>query len=310
MTIPRRALAALLATPTIARAQPGVTLRIGNQRGGLRSLLEASGVAKDLPYKLEWAEFPAAAPLLEALNANALDVGYQGDLAYLTAFAAGAPLKAIGVARPSPAGQAILVRGDSPIRSLEDLRGKRIAGNRGGWGQYLVRAALKQAGIAPEAAQVTLLPPTDASLAFRSGAIDAWAIWEPYISIETLQFGARTLVDGRGLTPSIMLVSAHEEAIRTKRAALADFLRRFRDGWLWARANIPAYAAYNSALIRVPEPALRRAYEIEATVPAVLDATIVAEFQAAARNAVEFALLQREVDVTRALDLSFAAALG
>lgn len=307
-TISRRALAAgavaLLAAPSIAGAQAPV-LRVGNQKGGLRSLLEASGAANNLHYRIEWSEFPAAAPLLEALNAGALDLGYQGDLAFLTVFASGAPLRGIGVARPSPAGQGILVR-DAAIRSVADLRGKRIAGNRGGWGHYLIRAALKREGIRPEEVTINFLPPTDALLAFRSGAVDAWAIWEPYISVEIQQFEARTLVDGRGLTPSIMFVSAHEQAVRDKRPLLADFLRRFAVGWDWARTHIPEYARYNSALTRIPEPALRRAYEIEATAAAPLDAALVQEFQAAADNAVEFGLLQRRIDVSRSVDLGFA----
>ncbi|MBX6385608.1 MAG: ABC transporter substrate-binding protein [Microbispora sp.] len=307
--IARRTLAAgavtLLAAPAVLHAQSTPVLRIGNQKGGLRSLLEASGAAKDLPYRIEWSEFPAAAPLLEALNAGALDLGYQGDLAFLTVFASGAPLRGIGVARPSPAGQGILVR-DAAIRSLADLRGKRIAGNRGGWGHYLIRSALKREGIRPEEVTINFLPPTDALLAFRSGAVDAWAIWEPYISVEVQQFQARTLVDGRGLTPSIMFVSAHEAAIRDKRPLLADFLRRFAAGWDWARTHIPDYARYNSALTRIPEPALRRAYEIEATAAAPLDEALVREFQVAADNAVEFGLLQRRVDVARSVDLGFA----
>ena len=117
-----------------AFAADTVTLRVGDQKGGNRSLLEISGYAKDLPYKIEWSEFPAAAPILEALNAGALDVGYTGDLSFLTVYAAGAPIKAIGGTRSDARTQAILVRQDSPIKSVADLKGKRLAGTRGGWG--------------------------------------------------------------------------------------------------------------------------------------------------------------------------------
>ena len=95
------AAAATVTGPGLSAERPAV-LRVGNQKGGLRPLLEAPGAAKDLPYTLEWAEFPAAAPLLEALNAGALDVGYQGDLAFLTSFAAGAPLPRHGRRRQAP----------------------------------------------------------------------------------------------------------------------------------------------------------------------------------------------------------------
>jgi sulfonate transport system substrate-binding protein len=122
-----------------------VTLRVGDQKGGNRALLEIAGLAKDLPYKIEWSEFPAAAPILEALNAGALDFGYTGDLAFLTVYAAGAPIKAIGGTRSDARTQAILVRNDSPIKSIADLKGKRLAGTRGGWGQFLIDATLEKA---------------------------------------------------------------------------------------------------------------------------------------------------------------------
>ncbi len=304
----RRLLAAgtvLLAAPGIVRAQVPV-LRVGNQKGGLRSLLEASGAGKDLPYRIEWSEFPAAAPLLEALNAGALDVGYQGDLAFLSAYAAGAPLRAVGASRAAPACQAILVR-DGAYRQLADLKGKRIAGNRGGWGHYLIRAALKRDNIRPDEVTINFMPPTDALLAFRSGAVDAWAVWEPYISVEELQFDARRLLDAQGLSPSVTFVSASEAAIRDKRPQLTDFLRRFGQGWEWANGHIPDYARYNSTLTRIPEAALRKAYELQAAVAVPIDAPLVREIQDAADHAVEFGLMQRRVEVAGALDLSFVA---
>src|SRR5215217_3524562 len=128
-----------------ALAADTVTLRVGDQKGGNRSLLEISGYAKDLPYRIEWSEFPAAAPILEALNAGALDVGYTGDLSFLTVYAAGAPIKAIGGTRSNADTQAILVRNDSPIKIAADLKGKRLAGTRGGWGQFLIDATLEKA---------------------------------------------------------------------------------------------------------------------------------------------------------------------
>jgi sulfonate transport system substrate-binding protein len=127
-----------------ALASDLVTLRVGDQKGGNRALLEIAGLAKDLPYKIEWSEFPAAAPILEALNAGALDFGYTGDLAFLTVYAAGAPIKAIGGTRSDARTQAILVRNDSPIKTIADLKGKRLAGTRGGWGQFLIDATLEQ----------------------------------------------------------------------------------------------------------------------------------------------------------------------
>jgi sulfonate transport system substrate-binding protein len=142
----------LLGLSAPARAEDelsGVTLHVGDQKGGLRALLEVSGATKDLRYKIDWNEFPAAAPILEALNAGALDVGYTGDLSFLTVSAAGAPIRAIGGSRSDPASQAILVAKDSPIKTIADLKGHSLGGTRGGWGQFLILAALDRGGIDP-----------------------------------------------------------------------------------------------------------------------------------------------------------------
>lgn len=310
--VPRRAVllgvATSLAAPAILRAQSLPLLRVGNQKGGVRSLLEASGQTKDLPFRIEWSEFPAAAPLLEALNAGALDIGSQGDLAFLGVYANGAPIRAVGATRAEARSQAILVRGDGPIRSLSDLRGRKVAANRGGWGQFLVRAALKDAGIDHTEVQQAALGPVDAALAFRSGSVDAWAIWEPYVAIEVQNFGARVLRDGTGLTPTVSLTSVHVDTLKNKRPLLQEFLLRQQRGWDWARDNIPAFARSTSALTRIPEPLLRQAYENQATRAVPVDAALVAELQKAGDQAVEFGVLSRAIAVADAFDTSFTLA--
>ena len=150
-----------------ARAADIVTLRVGDQKGGNRALLEIAGMAKDLPYRIEWSEFPAAAPILEALNAGALDFGYAGDLAFLTVYAAGAPIKAIGGTRSDARTQAILVPNDSPIKTIADLKGKRLAGTRGGWGQFLIDATLEKATGGINDATFAPLGPVDEDRAGR-----------------------------------------------------------------------------------------------------------------------------------------------
>ena len=306
----RRALVAatagLLAAPALSRAAKAApVLRVGNQKGGLRSLLEASGALEGVPYGLEWSEFPAAAPLLEALSADALDVGSMGDLAFFSVFASGAPLQAYAATRADPRSQAILVRGDAPFHTLADLRGKRVAGNRGGWGQFLVRAALQRAGLPPDAVEHVFLGPAEAALAFRSGSVDAWAIWEPYVSIEVAQFGARVLEDGTGLTPTVSFLAAHRNALRDRRDALADLMRRQRRGWDWAAAHLPDYAAYNAKLTRLPEKPVQLAFEKQQTRAVPLDGALLAELQQAADRAVEYGVLKQRIDVTAAIDRGF-----
>jgi sulfonate transport system substrate-binding protein len=299
--------AASFAITTSALAAEIVTLHVGDQKGGNRSLLEIAGLARDLPYKIEWSEFPAAAPILEALNAGALDVGYTGDLAFLTVYAAGAPIKAIGGTRANARTQAILVREDSPIKTAADLRGKRLAGSRGGWGQFLIDATLEKAGYKIEDATFAPLGPVDAKIALVAGSIDGWAVWEPYVSYATLRDHARIIADGEGLTPTVTFLVATDQAIATKRAAVQDLVQRLNKARLWSLDHLPEYAKSTAELTKLPEDVLLTAYTAQRTSPIVIDGNIVREVQAASDRATRYGILARTIDVNRAVDRSFTA---
>ena len=302
------AAAVTVASAAVSLAADTVVLRVGDQKGGNRSLLEIAGAAKDLPYRIEWSEFPAAAPILEALNAGALDVGYTGDLSFLTVYAAGAPIKAIGGTKSDPRTQAILVRADSPIRSAADLKGKRLAGTRGGWGQFLISATLEKAGIAPSEGIFAPLNPVDAKVALMAGSVDAWAVWDPYVSFATLKDKARPIADGAGLTPTITFIVASDSAIATKRAALQDFLLRLNKARLWSLDHLDAYARNTAELTKLPEDVLRAAYTAQRTSPVAIDDAVVKEVQEASDRATRYGILSKTLDVGRAVDRSFTAA--
>jgi sulfonate transport system substrate-binding protein len=291
-----------------ALASEVVTLRVGDQKGGNRALLEIAGLAKDLPYKIEWSEFPAAAPILEALNAGALDVGYTGDLAFLTVYATGAPIKAIGGTRADARTQAILVRNDSPIKNIGDLKGKRLAGTRGGWGQFLIDATLEKAGNRINDATFAPLGPVDAKIALVAGSIDAWAVWEPYVSYATLKDNARIVADGEGLTPTITFYVASDQAIATKRAAVQDLVQRLNKARLWSLDHLAEYAKATADLTKLPEDVLLSAYTAQRTSPIVIDAGIVREVQQASDRATRYGILVKTLDVDKATDRSFTAA--
>src|ERR1700674_5700143 len=275
----------------ITASAPGadlVTLRVGDQKGGNRSLLEIAGLARDLPYKIEWSEFPAAAPILEALNAGALDVGYTGDLAFLSVYAAGAPIKAIGGTRADARTQAILVRQDSPIKTAADLKGKRLAGTRGGWGQLLIDATLEKSGHKVDDATFAPLGPVDAKIALLAGSIDGWAVWEPYVSYATLKDKARIVADGEGLTPAITFIVASDQAIASKRAAVQDLVQRLNKARLWSLDHLPEYAKSTADLTKLPEDVLLSAYKAQRSSPIVIDTAVVQEVQAASDRATRY----------------------
>lgn len=309
--VTRRIAAALVATAITlssvlaALADDAIVLRVGDQKGGNRSLLDISGFGKDLPYKIEWSEFPAAAPILEALNAGALDVGYTGDLSFLSVYASGAPIKAIGGTRSDARTQAILVRQDSPIKTAADLKGKRLAGTRGGWGQFLIDATLEKSGYRLEEATFAPLGPVDAKIALLAGSIDAWAVWEPYVSFATLKDKARVVADGEGLTPTITFVVASDNAIATKRVAVQNLLQRLNKARLWSLDHLAEYAKNTAELTRLPEDVLLSAYTAQKTSPIAIDENVVKEVQEASDRATRYGILSKTLDVSKAVDRSF-----
>jgi sulfonate transport system substrate-binding protein len=138
-----------VATALSASASAETLLRIGDQKGNARAVLEAANALVGGSYKIRWVEFPAAAPLLEAAKAGAIDAGTVGDAPFTFAAAAGTPIKAIEATRSSQQGLAIVVRGDSPAHSFKDLVGKTIATGRGSIGHELILALLEANGLKP-----------------------------------------------------------------------------------------------------------------------------------------------------------------
>ncbi|RAS11239.1 sulfonate ABC transporter substrate-binding protein [Cupriavidus alkaliphilus] len=177
-------------------------LRIGYQKYGTLTLLKARGtLEKRLTAQgisVRWTEFPAGPQLLEGLNVGAIDFGTVGEAPPIFAQAAGAQLVYVGNEPPAPVAEAIVVPRGSTLRSVADLRGKRVALNKGSNVHYLLVRQLEQAGIPYREIQPVYLPPADARAAFERGAVDAWVIWDPFLAAAEKQLGARVLADGRG----------------------------------------------------------------------------------------------------------------
>ena len=243
------ALLLLALIAAIALFRPGETvgdvpvLRVGNQKGTTRAVMEASGVLRDLPYRIEWSEFPAAQHLLEALTANATDVGLVGDAPFLFSYAGGSPLKVISVAVLGSDGGsvAILVPKASPIRSIADLKGKKIATGKISIGHYLLLRALEKQGLTTRDIHPVYLPPNDALSAFSAGSIDAWATWAPFLDAALSQGKARVLIDGQGLVTGYGYHVATPDAIRDKAGLLRDFNRRIARAYAWANTHEREY---------------------------------------------------------------------
>jgi sulfonate transport system substrate-binding protein len=265
------AIAGLLATAGCAKASAtgggsktsgksgGVVLRIGDQKAGSRALLAAAGLLDGTPYQIQWSEFSSGPPLLEALNAGAVDLGATGDAPPIFAASAGGRIVLVGASYSVPSGAAILVPKDSTITDLAGLKGKRIAVAKGSSAHAHLLNALKKAGLSFGQITPAYLQPADALAAFTKGSVDAWAIWDPYTAMAQQSTGARILVDGTGglqsglgfqeASPAALKDAGKVDAIRdylTRLAKARAWVHTHPDSWAsaWAReADIPLSAA-------------------------------------------------------------------
>ncbi|WP_313457381.1 ABC transporter substrate-binding protein [Pseudomonas sp.] len=256
-------LAAALVLIGQAGAAERLTLRIGDQKGNMRAQLEAADALRDLPYDIHWAEFPAAAPLAEALNAGAIDAGIIGDAPLLFVLASGAPVKAVAVDKSDPYGTALMVRPDAPLQGAAELKGKRIATGRGSIGHHLALKALEQVGLGEKDVEFRFLGPVDAKIALANGSVDAWATWEPYTALAELSGQGRVLVNGRGLSSGNSFLAATDKALDepARRAALQDYLNRLAQAQVWANQHLDTYSKTLAAIIGFPEDAARLQFE-------------------------------------------------
>lgn len=307
MSILRRhvlaALSALLAVPLVAlpATASDKVVRIGFQKYGTLILLKAKGSLeeklKPLGYTVVWSEFPAGPQLLEALNVGAIDFGSTGEAPPIFAQAAGANLQYVAHEPPAPKGEAILVPKDSPLKSVADLKGRKVALNKGSNVHYLLVRALEQAGVPYDQVEKVFLAPADARAAFERGAVDAWAIWDPFQAAAEAAIQARTLVNGEGLVPNHQFYLAarifadgHPKAVDTIIGALAEI-----DAWI--AANPQAAADQLGPATGIPAAVIRIAVQRQAYGVRPLSDAVVAEQQKIADAFFKLGLLAKPVTI-------------
>lgn len=261
--IDRRSTLKLFAAAGIVAALPGAAraaateFRIGWQKGGLLALAKAGGTIEarlaERGVKVTWAEFTSGPPLLEALGANALDFGSTGDVPPLFAQAAGGDLVYVAASKGSKDGSAILVPQDSPIQSLADLKGKRVAFKRGSSAHNFVVKALRSAGLTLEDITQLDLGPQDAAPAFASGQLDAWAIWDPYYAIAAQEPTTRVLTTTEGIVDSFSFYQANGTYANENPEIVAEVLAELKRVGDAAQGNLDETAKAISAITGVPE---------------------------------------------------------
>ena len=265
----RAPLAALLATVVLAPAVQAQTgeLRIGYQKSAsLFVLQKAQGTLEKrlapLGFGVKWVEFPAGPQLLEGLNLGAVDVGYVGEAPPIFGQAAGAKFQYIGFDPAAPQAEAILIPKDSAIKTVADLKGKKVALNKGSNVHYLLVRLLEKSGLKLTDIQVIYLPPADARAAFESKAVDAWVIWDPFQAAAEKATGARVLADGTGVVNNYQFYLGEREFVAKNAKVIQAWFEDSVERGTWLKKNLRQAAEVIAPLQGLPvdvvELALRR----------------------------------------------------
>jgi sulfonate transport system substrate-binding protein len=277
-------------------------VRIGYQKYGKLVLLKSRGTLeprlKALGYDVKWTEFQFGPPLLEAINVGAIDFGNTGETPPVFAQAAGAPIRYVAYEPPAQKGEAILVQKDSPLKSVADLKGKKVAVAKGSNAHYLLVKALEKAGVKYEDITPAFLAPADARAAFESGAVDAWSIWDPYQSSAETTLGAKTLTDATGTVPNTQFYLSSQKFIQTEPKVLDIVLDELRGVDAWAQTDIHAVAEQLSVAVGLPVPVLEVALKRQSYGIKPIDDQVLVDQQKLADTLYQLKLIPKEVRVS------------
>ena len=214
-------------------------LRIGYQKNGVLVIArqQASLERKLAPRGIEvkWSEFISGPPMLEAMNAGSVDIGQVGDTPPIFAQAAGAAILYVA-GQPMTTGHGILVRQDSPIRTLADLKGRRVGFTQGSAAHNVTLMALEKANLTYADITPVYLSPPDGAAAFVSNGIDAWAIWDPYFALGQVH-GGRILVNASEIGKTNSFYIGNRDFVARDPQLLRDVLDTLAEISKWAESN-------------------------------------------------------------------------
>ncbi|AVO53502.1 sulfonate ABC transporter substrate-binding protein [Ectopseudomonas mendocina] len=300
----RRSLVALFAAAisfgAITHAQ-AETLRIGYQKYGTLVLLKAKGTLEkrlaEQGVEVKWTEFPGGPQLLEGLNVGSVDFGVTGETPPVFAQAAGADLLYVAHEPPAPTGEAILVPKDSPIKSVAELKGKKVALNKGSNVHYLLVRALEDAGLKYGDITPVYLPPADARAAFERGSVDAWVIWDPFQSAAEKQLQARTLRDGTGLVDNHQFYLATRTYAEQHPQVVGALVEEIRGVGEWVKGNLDEATSQVAPLIGLSPEITRQAVERQGYGAQFITPDVVEAQQKIADTFTELKLIPKKLSI-------------
>ncbi|NUR31998.1 MAG: ABC transporter substrate-binding protein [Catenulispora sp.] len=290
-----------------------LTLNVGDQKGGSAAILHAAGELKNLDYKIKWSTFTSGPPLLEAVNAKAVDIGGVGNTPPVFAAGAGSKIAVVAAWHGTSKGDALLVPNGSKLTDPAQLKGRSVAVAQGSSAHYQLVASLKAAGLGLSDVKVKYLQPADALAAFTSGKVDAWAVWDPYTSQILQAKKGRVLTTGDGITNGLTFQVASPSALKDpkKVAAIKDYLERLRRAYKWVYSHESEWAKVWAKETGLPEDvalaAVKRTYTTRVAV--AVDRQLIASEQQIADTFTQLKLIPQKVDFGDFTDPRFNSGL-
>jgi sulfonate transport system substrate-binding protein len=290
----------------------GLTLRVAVYKGVWRPLLQAAGEA-DTPYKIDWRELNNGVLHIEAINGDALDIGSGSEIPATFAARQKANVRFIAASHEDLNNQVTLARKGTAIRTIADLKGKRVGYVRATTAHYFLQKQLAEAGLSFQDITAINLTPADGLSAFDRGDLDAWAIYGYNGQLARTRFGARVIKTGKGYLSGNFPIYANPKSIGDplRQAAITDYLLRLRKAYAWANDNYLAYARAQADETRVPVGDLIELFNNRSDDYALrpVDARVVKGHQDVADTFTKIGVLDGPADVAPLWDRSFDAAL-
>jgi sulfonate transport system substrate-binding protein len=294
------AVAAALSSPARAEVAPK-EIRIGTQKGGFFPAVKArhtlEDVFKPLGIEIKWIDFQFGPPLLEAINVGSVDFGYVGDAPPIFAQAGGAGIRYVAAVKSAGRTQGIVVPQDSPIKTLADLKGKRVAFGKGSSAHNLLVAALEKAGLAWSDITPAPLAPADATAAFVKGSVDAWSIWDPYLALAELKQNVRVIAFDKDVHKANAFYIASTDIVEKYPALVARLNAAFASEAAWADQHHEEVAQAQAEATGMDIEAIRRFVDRSNYRPVPVDDDVVQSQQAVADRFARVGLIPKPIHV-------------
>jgi sulfonate transport system substrate-binding protein len=286
-----------------------VTLNIGDQKGtGAEAVLKAAGLLSSLPFKVNWSDFTSGPPMLEAMASGSVDIGGVGDAPPVFAASGGEPVEIVG-ARETPSGDqdALVVPKGSPITSIQQLKGKKIAYGSGSSGNYDLLTVLDKAGLTTKDVTMVNLQPAEALAAFTSGSVDAWDIWPPYVQQVVNQDGAKVIAVGPqyGSPYSFQVASKAAVANPQKAAAIKVYLTTLNKAYIWTADHPSAWAVAWAQAAGLPTSIMDQAAAVDKQDPVTITSAVIASEQNLVTQFYKAGLIPNNVDMSSYITSEF-----